>query len=173
MGAPLGCQETWNSPDGTTTCERGDNGSLYQWAFYYAPLWCVILLVTGLLAWVYCHVHAIENQMTQYVPAAMRRLMPEPEQDTSESRGIAEQAAFYVFGFFTAWLFPTIFQLFIVTTGTFPYPLLLLTAIFVLIQGVFILLVYLRPEYIKFRGDHPDLFFLTAFWRVLRQQLKR
>ena len=36
--ALLGCQESWNSPDGTTTCERGDNGSLYQWVFYYAPL---------------------------------------------------------------------------------------------------------------------------------------
>ena len=41
--APLGCQESWNSPDGTTTCVRGDNGSLYQWAFYYAPLWLSLI----------------------------------------------------------------------------------------------------------------------------------
>ena len=35
--APLGCKESWTlEPGEVTTCERGDNGSLYQWAFYYA-----------------------------------------------------------------------------------------------------------------------------------------
>ena len=41
---PLGCKESWKLSEGeVTTCERGDNGSLYQWAFYFVPLWFVIM----------------------------------------------------------------------------------------------------------------------------------
>ncbi|KAL7545071.1 hypothetical protein ACHAWF_008432 [Thalassiosira exigua] len=64
--APLGCQESWNSPDGTTTCVRGDNDSLYQWAFYYAPLWFVIVLVSGLMYWIYRTVRKQEKAMDKY-----------------------------------------------------------------------------------------------------------
>ena len=34
---PQDCQESWKN-NGNTTCERGDNASLYRWVFYYALL---------------------------------------------------------------------------------------------------------------------------------------
>jgi hypothetical protein len=49
---PIGCEESWKN-GGVTTCTRGDNGSIYQWAFYYAPLWDVIALVMLLMCSVY------------------------------------------------------------------------------------------------------------------------
>jgi hypothetical protein len=42
---PQGCQESWRT-NGETTCERGDNASLYQWLFDLIPKWASILLVT-------------------------------------------------------------------------------------------------------------------------------
>mmetsp|Transcript_30691 Transcript_30691/g.55627 ORF Transcript_30691/g.55627 Transcript_30691/m.55627 type:complete len:340 (-) Transcript_30691:3940-4959(-) len=163
--APLGCQESWNSPDGTTTCARGDNGSLYQWAFYYAPLWFVIILVPCLLYCVYHDVKTQENKVQQY------RTSPSTTATVSNHKRIAGQAAAYTGAFIITWFFPTIFQLVIVTSQTFPFPLLFLTAFFVPIQGVFILITFIRPAYIRYRVANPDQFFLGAWFRVLRQEL--
>jgi hypothetical protein len=52
--APLGCKESWEN-NGVTTCERGDNGSLYQWAFYYGPLWAGIVVVTVSMVRYHCN----------------------------------------------------------------------------------------------------------------------
>jgi hypothetical protein len=57
--APSGCKESWEN-GGVTTCERGDNASLYQWAFFYAPLWAAILLVT--VAMVRYHCNSIKEE---------------------------------------------------------------------------------------------------------------
>ena len=178
--APLGCQESWNSPDGTTTCERGDNGSIYQWAFYYAPLWFVIVFVACLMYWVYHDVSTHERQMqsaNQRRSAVWHRQQQTseapPSNRISNEKKIAGQAAAYVGGFFITWLFPTIFQIFIVTMGNPPWILLFLTAFFVPIQGVFILVVYIRPAYLKYRHAHPDTFFLLAWFKMLGQELQR
>ena len=194
--APLGCQESWNSPDGTTTCVRGDNGSLYQWAFYYAPLWFVIVLVSGLMYWVYHTVKAQEKAMDKYKvsavgtssgndngneddeiggssrkPGQLRR-QPSVAQLSNYKR-IQKQAFFYVGAFFVTWFFPTIFQLVIVISGKFPFSLLFLTALFVPIQGLLNLIVFIRPTFMRYRRAHPDEFFLSAWFRMLWQELKK
>eukprot|EP00547_Thalassionema_nitzschioides_P000633 CAMPEP_0194212658 /NCGR_PEP_ID=MMETSP0156-20130528/12687_1 /TAXON_ID=33649 /ORGANISM="Thalassionema nitzschioides, Strain L26-B" /LENGTH=255 /DNA_ID=CAMNT_0038940529 /DNA_START=84 /DNA_END=848 /DNA_ORIENTATION=- len=109
--APLGCQESWNSPDGTTTCERGDNGSLYQWAFYYAPLWFVIVLTSGLMYWVYITVRKQQKRMARYIPAsvvaAAKSTKSAQVQNSVASqkdyKRIAAQAAAYVGAFLVTW----------------------------------------------------------------------
>jgi len=179
--APLGCQETWNSPDGTTTCERGDNGSLYQWAFYYAPLWFVIVLVSGLMYWVYHTVKAQEKAMDKYKVSASgaggdsgRGLKRQTSTaQLSNYKRIQKQAFYYVGAFFVTWLFPTIFQLVIVIAGKFPFPLLFLTALFVPIQGLLNLIVFIRPTFMRYRRANPDEFFLSAWFRMLWQELKQ
>ena len=194
--APLGCQESWNSPDGTTTCVRGDNGSLYQWAFYYAPLWFVIVLVSGLMYWVYHTVKAQEKAMDKYKvsvtsnsnsidngngddekdgsggkPGRLRR-QPSSAQLSNYKR-IQKQAFFYVGAFFVTWFFPTTFQLVIVISGKFPFSLLFLTALFVPIQGLLNLIVFIRPTFMRYRRAHPGEFFLPAWFRMLWQELKK
>lgn len=177
--APLGCQESWNSPDGTTTCVRGDNGAIYQWAFYYAPLWFVIVLVSCLMYWVYYTVRAQERRTTRYTStnasnlnlpgsSSLHRMSVE---NVSIHKKFSAQATCYVAAFLVTWLFPTIFQLVIVTTGTFPFPLLFLTALSVPIQGTLNLIVFIRPAYIKYRRENPDQFFLGAWFRMLGKEL--
>lgn len=162
--APLGCQESWKSPDGTTTCERGDNGTLYQWAFYYGPLWFVIALVSCLMYWMYSSVRFTTRRMSAYTQGATSEM-------TSYHKRIAVQAFYYVGAFLISWFFPTIFQLVIVTTQTHPFPLLFLTALFVPIQGLLNLIVFIRPNYIRYRQDYPDGFFLFAWFRLLRLEI--
>jgi len=173
--APLGCQESWNSPDGKTTCVRGDNGSLYQWAFYYAPLWFVIILVACLMYWVYYDVKSVETEMKRRIMERQARtpLIGTTFETVSNAKRIASQATFYVGAFLLTWLFPTILQLTIVSTGTLPFPLLLLAAFFVPIQGILILLIFMRPAYIKYKEANPDQFFLGAWFRMLRQEFAR
>eukprot|EP00956_Cyclotella_meneghiniana_P036896 scaffold132034_cov42-Cyclotella_meneghiniana.AAC.2 len=56
---PLGCKETWHLEEGeVTTCERGDNGSICQWAFY---LWIVIIFVSLMEYWIYATVRKQEK----------------------------------------------------------------------------------------------------------------
>jgi len=51
------------------------------------------------------------------------------------------QAFHYVGAFYVAWFFPTIFQLVIVSSGKFPFPLLFLTAFFVPCQVIYCILI--------------------------------
>ena len=60
----MGCDESWRT-DGVTACVRGDNASLYRWAFYFGPVWVVITVVTFLMYWVYYAVRRQERAMAQ------------------------------------------------------------------------------------------------------------
>jgi hypothetical protein len=169
-GYPLGCKESWNN-NGVTTCTRGDNGSLYKWAFYYAPLWLMITLVTALMCLVYWTVREQERTMHKYQPRASVDAAIVAEIKESNSRKIAKQAAYYVGAFYAAWFFPTIFQLVLVTSGKVHFVLLFLAAVFVPIQGLLNLIVYLRPKYIHYRENCPEQFFFFAWTRLLWDQL--
>eukprot|EP00984_Skeletonema_dohrnii_P027320 scaffold16853_cov105-Skeletonema_dohrnii-CCMP3373.AAC.1 len=171
---PLGCKETWTLKEGEVgTCERGDNGSLYQWAFYYAPLWFVIVFVSLLIPlivfvsllinWVYAHVRNQEKQMNKYAGSIDRR-----EQQSQHER-VRTQAFMYVGAFLITWLFPTLFQLVIVIGGKFPFPLLLLTATFVPIQGLLNLIVLIRPKFVRYKNKNPDtnMIVVVAWFRML------
>lgn len=52
---PQGCKESWRN-NGSTTCKRGDNASLYQWLFDLIPKWSSILIVTINMVLVYIFV---------------------------------------------------------------------------------------------------------------------
>lgn len=52
---PQGCKESWRN-NGSTTCMRGDNASLYIWLFDLIPKWSSILIVTINMVLVYIFV---------------------------------------------------------------------------------------------------------------------
>ena len=56
---PPGCKESWRN-NGSTTCMRGDNASLFQWLFDLIPKWSSILLVTINMVLVYIFVRRQE-----------------------------------------------------------------------------------------------------------------
>jgi hypothetical protein len=82
------------------------------------------------------------------------------------------QARLYVGAFFAAWTFPTIFQLVLVISGDIYYPLLLLTAVFVPIQGFLNMLVYMRGTYHKYRKANQSSFFFVVWGKMLWSTLK-
>lgn len=73
---PMGCEESWNH-GGETTCTRGDNATLYQWLFFYAPLWITILLVATLMMSIVYFFRKQERKnarWTQFAPRNTRGL---------------------------------------------------------------------------------------------------
>jgi hypothetical protein len=163
--SPIGCKESWKN-DGVTTCERGDNGSLYQWAFYYAPLWAVITVVMILMYWVYRTVRVQERKME-----LRGSILSDDRGRLKKSRQTAVQAAFYVGAFYVTWFFPTVFQLVLVTSGDLYFILLFLTAFFVPIQGLLNLIVFVRPKYGRYVKRNPDQNTLLAWFRMIRAEL--
>lgn len=72
---PLGCEESWQH-GGETTCTRGDNATLFQWLFFYAPLWITILLAATLMMSIVCFFRKQERKnarWTQFAPSTTRR----------------------------------------------------------------------------------------------------
>jgi hypothetical protein len=161
---PLGCKESWKN-NGVTTCTRGDNGSLYQWAFYYAPLWGVIIAVIFFMSSVYWKIKLQERRMRRYSITA-------DDNRSKRMKRSENQARLYVGAFFAAWTFPTIFQLVLVTRDVVYFPLLLLTAIFVPIQGFLNMLVYMRGTYHRYRKANPNSFFIAVWGKMLWSTLR-
>jgi len=69
------------------------------------------------------------------------------------SKQVAVQGYWYCGAFYLTWLFPTVTRLVQLIAGKTPYPLILITAMFVPIQGFFNFLVYMHPKYKKVRNQ--------------------
>eukprot|EP00986_Skeletonema_menzelii_P007128 scaffold2761_cov137-Skeletonema_menzelii.AAC.9 len=67
---PQGCEESWRN-NGSTTCTRGDNASLYQWLFDLIPKWASILLVAINMALVYIFVRNQEIRTERWSSRAV------------------------------------------------------------------------------------------------------
>jgi hypothetical protein len=91
----------------------------------------------------------------------------ESKKQMSKHKRVQNQAFMYVGAFLVTWFFPTLFQLVIVIAGEFPFPLLLLTAIFVPIQGLLNLIVFVRPTFIRYRRANPDINTIVAWFQML------
>ena len=163
--SPMGCEESWKN-DGVTTCVRGDNGSLYRWAFYFGPVWVVIMLVTILMYWVYYTVRTQERRMS-----LLQQSIPNGAADRDLSKKTAIQAAYFVGAFYVTWFFPITFHLVLVTSGNVYFPLLFLTSFFVPIQGLLNLIVFVRPKYGRYVKNNPHQFFLLAWFRMILVEL--
>jgi hypothetical protein len=84
---PQGCVESWRSPDGQTTCVRGNNASLYQWVFDVIPKWLGVLLVTVNMFLTHRSVYVQEKKTQKYtnpeVSIRQWSLMPAQASDSS------------------------------------------------------------------------------------------
>jgi hypothetical protein len=63
---PMDCEDSYTYGVEAGNCVRGDNAWIYRWAFYYAPLWCCILGLMGLMFAVYFTVHNLELQSQKF-----------------------------------------------------------------------------------------------------------
>jgi hypothetical protein len=110
--------------------------------------------------WVYAHVRDQERKMKKYAANAVA-------ESGKQQKRIQNQAFMYVGAFLITWLFPTLFQLVIVIAGKFPFPLLLLTAIFVPIQGLLNLVVFIRPKFTRYKRANHDTNTVVAWFQML------
>lgn len=149
--SPLGCKESWTT-SGKTTCTRGDNGSIYQWVFYYAPLWTTITIVTALMIHLCCRVWRQEVIMKRYDFTSGLSQSSTTGAGFELTKRAAAQGVYYVGAFYCAWFFPTVYQIDIVAFGRVHPALMLLTSFFVPIQGFLNLIVYTRQHFVRLRN---------------------
>lgn len=118
---PLGCAESWQNEQ--TTCTRGDNANLFQWLFFYGPLWVTIVFVTIVMYLVYSsyiqnfrkaarwnvtsviikHRSRAQSGVDPTTPSA-------PSRQEREKSLMKTQMMLYVGSFYLVWLFPTILR---------------------------------------------------------------
>jgi hypothetical protein len=136
---PQGCQESWRN-DGETTCERGDNASLYQWLFDLIPKWASILLVT--VNMVMTHQALFRRQRTTYrfsmppntnTETATRR--SSSRRPTPLARLMARQSYLYVGALYLTYTPVIITRLTELISGVVYYGMLLTISITIPLQG--------------------------------------
>jgi len=74
---PVKCGD---GPD-QTPCVRGINAGLYRWAFYYGPLWFMIIVVALLMSLVYAYVRGLDVKMNQYTESYAAKAARERSQE--------------------------------------------------------------------------------------------
>ena len=181
---PIECEESWLN-GGRTNCERGDNANLFQWLFFYIPLWITIFGVTTIMVsiilkfWVQERHNEAWRRKSVGTPSSsivrFRRggsaLAAAGGRGSSIARRrthleeVVWQSLFYVGGFYFAWIFPTILRVHEVTADVVYYHWVQLSATFIPTQGICNLIVYLRPQYLDESrtndGDENNNFFET------------
>lgn len=172
---PNDCVNSSKSPDGSTTCTRGNNAYIYRIAFYFIWLWTSLIVVTFAMCLVVHTVWAKAQASRKYdaraelrrniaqrlrdsvkATAATMRHSRKSAQEKNISR-VATQASLYVGAFFLTAIFPSIVRMFQAKwncTSEF-YPLSILTVTFYPLQGFWNFFIYVRPRYLKYRKDHP------------------
>lgn len=179
---PVGCIESSQNVDGLTTCQRGDNAlSIYRWAFFYAPLWCAIAFATVAMILVFWKVHVLEiksqrfrstrysldgncNAMVDTSTCGGSILLQRPGK---RAKKVAQQAFCYVGAFYITWIWSTLTRILQSVMKKTYFGLVLMTAIFLPFQGFLNFLVYVRPQWERYRQQHPD----WSMWNAMKRSL--
>lgn len=122
---PQGCDESWRN-GGTTTCERGDNASLYQWVFDLILKWSAILLVTINMFIIHRGVLIRERAVRRYSIIGRR---------PSLARQLALQSYLYVGALYITYIPVIITRLTELISGYVYYGMLLTISITIPLQG--------------------------------------
>lgn len=129
---PQGCHESWKN-GGATTCQRGDNASLYQWIFDVIPKWSSVLLVTGNMWYTHCGVLLQERASSQYVFPGSDNQQPRPRPRVA--RRLARQSYLYVGALYLTYIPVIVTRTTELITGHVYYGMLLTLAFALPLQG--------------------------------------
>jgi hypothetical protein len=138
---PQGCQESWKY-NGETTCIRGDNASIYQWAFDIIPKFSAVFLVTINMFLTYLAVQRKELSSQQYSANLTPRHL---------SQRMARQSYLYVGALWITYIPVAMTRMTQLIRGYTYYWMILTIAITIPFQGCWNVLVYLRPRYVYAR----------------------
>jgi hypothetical protein len=142
-----------------TDCERGDNADVYQWAFFFVPLWLTVLFVSACMITVVLTVRTVEEKAKRW------RVQNSAQRDLKHSKKIATQSYLYVGAFFVTWLWPTVARIVQLCNVPIPNWLVSLAGCFIPIQGFFNAVVYFRPRFKNCSRKHQD----KSKWWIMRR----
>jgi len=94
------------------------------------------------------------------------------ERKWRHSKMIATQGILYVCAFYITWLFPTIQRITELAVGRNYFPIQALDTALLPLQGLFNVLVYLRPKFLFYKRKHPMLPFYKIFRIVSNPRLE-
>lgn len=129
-------------------CDRGQNAYIYQWAFFFGPLWAAIVLVNICMAMVIAYVEGQERKMASWTKGA-RQGRNQGKTRNEKLRCLYTQSLLYVGAFLATFTFPTIARITQLATKDAPSWLIVLSGCTVPIAGLFNSLAYFVPRYRK------------------------
>jgi hypothetical protein len=121
---PQGCKESWKN-GGESTCERGNNASLYQWVFDVLPKWASVLIVT-------VNMWLTHRAVLTQERASMRFSQ---RQRPRAAKRLARQSYYYVGALYLTYTPVIITRVYELATGTVYYEMLLTISITIPLQG--------------------------------------
>jgi len=113
--APASCLGSFLN-NGINDCERGNNAWIYRWAFFYAPLWCTVVVSIIIMFLIILYVGKTENKMKKY--KTMSNSMRKKISDTTR---VSRQAYFFLGAYFVTWGPITVFRIIQTVGGTPSY----------------------------------------------------
>ena len=150
--SPPGCtqsHEIQNSNE-QTDCQRGDYADIYQWAFFFGPLWVSIGIVVFCMLTVVSKVRRVEMRANQWIVEGST------QPRMAHTKQIAAQSYLYVGAFLITWFWPTVARIVQLCNTPIPTWMVTLAGCFIPIQGFFNAWVYFRPRFINCSDDHSD-----------------
>jgi len=84
----------------------------------------------------------------------------------SKSRQIAIQGILYSCAFYFTWFFPTLQRITEVAVNRNYYVIQVLDSVLLPLQGVFNFATYIRPRFVAFRNNNPQIGFWKCLWKV-------
>lgn len=154
---PLDCDQSWKHPDTSdpqyTPCLRGDNASIYQWAFDIIPKFSSIFLVTINMLLTYWSVREKEIKSQRF---SMSAINSNHSSRVSLSQRMARQSYLYVGALYITYIPVAITRMTQLIRGHTYYGMILTIALTIPLQGCWNVLVYLRPRYLKIRDRQRE-----------------
>jgi len=136
-----------------TDCVRGDNAMIYQWSFFFGPLWASITFCVLAMIQVYRAVRTTQDRSNQY-QFRLRLQDGQEKKEKKEKRGglvsqVKRQSYRYSRAFLIVWTFPTLARLIQLFGGTIHPIIGVFAGTFIGTQGIFNALIYFKPRYDK------------------------
>ena len=152
---PLNCNQSWRHPDPSdpayVPCERGDNASIYQWAFDIIPKFSSIFLVTINMVLTYLEVRRRETKVVRY--SVNNNSNSNNNKSLRLSQRMARQSYLYVGALYVTYIPVAMTRMTQLIAGYTFYGMILTIAITIPMQGCWNLLVYLRPRFLLIRDQ--------------------
>mmetsp|Transcript_32898 Transcript_32898/g.71185 ORF Transcript_32898/g.71185 Transcript_32898/m.71185 type:complete len:491 (-) Transcript_32898:2252-3724(-) len=148
-------------------CDRGQHAHIYQWAFFFGPLWAAIVVVVISMGMVIACVEGQERKMASWTKRAQQG-RNQGKKRNEKLRCLYTQSLLYVGAFLATFTFPTVARITQLATQESPSWLIVLAGCTVPVAGLFNSLAYFVPRYRKEKAQTGKPGWAVAWSIVMR-----